>query len=114
MSPDRRDTIIVKKLLKEINDIESFTAGIDAAGFEQSLIVQKAVVMSLINIGELSKKISQSFIDATESIPWKKLRGLRNLAAHNYDALRMPNIWLTVVNDLPELKATLVTQQTRL
>lgn len=36
------------------------------------------------------------------------LRGLRNIAAHHYEAIRLPNIWLTIQRDVPELKRMLL------
>lgn len=64
--------------------------------------------MSLINIGELSKALSDEYVEATSTIPWKAIRGLRNIAAHHYEAIRIPNIWLTVKEDIPVLKKTLL------
>lgn len=50
-----RDAIIRKKILNEIVDINSFIHGMTEADFTGSRVAQKAVMMSLLNIGELSK-----------------------------------------------------------
>lgn len=108
MDHKERDIIIRKKMLGEIADIESFVNGMKEEDFSQSRVAQKAVMMSLINIGELSKSFSDEYLLATQSTPWKEIRGLRNIAAHHYEAIRISNIWITIQNDVPALKQDLL------
>lgn len=108
MDHRERDMVIRKKMLNEIADIESFILGMEASDFNESRVSQKAVMMSLINIGELSKSFSDEYLASTNSIPWKEIRGLRNIAAHQYDAIRIPNIWITIEQDIPALKKALL------
>lgn len=108
MEHKQRDRIIREKILREIADIESFTCGMTDDAFYQSRVAQKAVMMSLINIGELSKSFSDGYLEETRSTPWKDIRSLRNIAAHQYDAIRMPNVWLTIQQDVPALKRELM------
>lgn len=108
MERRERDVVIRKKILSEIFDIEAFVSELDENGFCQSRITQKAVMMSLINIGELSKSFSDDYIRRTYATPWKEIRGLRNIAAHQYEAIRVSNIWLTVMEDVPKLKTDLL------
>ena len=64
-----------------------------------------AVAMSLLQIGELTKNFSDEFIEATkEQIPWKEIRGLRNIVAHGYDSLDKETIWTVANNEVSELK----------
>ena len=65
-------------------------------------------MMTLINIAELSKSFSEEYRLATSSIPWKEIRGLRNIAAHQYEIIRPANIWLTITQDVPALKNELL------
>ena len=108
MDHKERDRVIRKKILSEIADIESFVLGLNQEAFSESKIAQKAVVMSMINIGELSKAFSDEYVEATKEIPWKAIRGLRNIAAHHYESIRIPNVWTTVCEDIPALKQTLL------
>lgn len=48
-----KDNILTEKILKEIQDIRSFIAGMTFAEYACNTMAQKAVVMSIINIGEL-------------------------------------------------------------
>ena len=56
-----KDNILTEKILKEIQDIRSFIAGMTFAEYACNTMAQKAVVMSIINIGELSKAYSETF-----------------------------------------------------
>lgn len=69
-------------MLEDINDIERFVQGIDFAAFESNSLIRKAVCMSLINIGELTKALPREFCNKNNHIPWKSIAGLRDLAAH--------------------------------
>ena len=108
MEAKRRDVTIRKKILREIADIEAFIANETEESFEQSRLAQKAVMMTLINIAELSKSFSEEYLLETNSIPWKEIRGLRNIAAHQYEIIRPANIWLTITQDVPALKNELL------
>jgi len=68
---------------------------------------QKAIVMSLVNLGELSKSFTQSYLDSMPEIPWKAIRGFRNIAVHQYGAIDFRDVYKTVIEDIPELKAVL-------
>ena len=105
MEAKRRDVTIRKKILREIADIEAFIANETGESFEQSRLAQKAVMMTLINIAELSKSFSEEYLLATNSIPWKEIRGF---AAHQYEIIRPANIWLTITQDVPALKNELL------
>ena len=40
-------------------------------------------------------------------IPWKAIRGFRNIAAHQYDVIDFEDVYKTVTEDIPLLKRTL-------
>ena len=69
MEHRKRDAVLRKKMLGEIEDIMAFTSGMRAEDFYGSKVAQKAVMMSLINIGELSKSFSSEYLEATNSTP---------------------------------------------
>lgn len=64
----------------------------------------KAVSMSIMQIGELANGLSNEFRDATkDEIPWHKIRGMRNLFAHNYAQMDEEIIWETATVSIPEM-----------
>jgi uncharacterized protein with HEPN domain len=43
-----------------------------------------AVLMNFIVIGEMAGKLSEDFKNIHNEIEWWKIKGLRNIVAHNY------------------------------
>ena len=103
----RKNAVIAKKILNEIDDISRYTFEMTAEHFYADDKTQKAVAMTLINIGELSKAFSPEFIESNNSIPWKGIQATRNIAAHNYESFDMQVVWKTIQDDLPSLKSVL-------
>lgn len=65
---------------------------------------KRAVCMTTINIGELVKNISEEMKNAYPWVEWKAIAGMRDLAAHKYQTLRMEDVYNTAVEDFPVLK----------
>lgn len=102
-----RDMVITKKILAEIADIELFLKGISEEDYYADMKTQKAVVMTLINIGELVKLYTEAFVSEHKKIPWKKIQAMRNVAAHKYEAVEVEIVWDTIQISIPELKKEL-------
>ena len=64
----------------------------------------RAVGMTVINIGELVKNLSESCRLSYPFIPWKEIAGFRDIAAHKYQTLRMDDVFETVETDFPTLR----------
>lgn len=66
-----------------------------------------AISMTVINIGELVKNITDEMRSNHRDIPWKAIAGMRDIAAHKYQTLRMEDVYNTVVMDFPDLRKKL-------
>jgi hypothetical protein len=66
-----------------------------------------AILHNLLVIGEASKNLSNRFISKHDSIPWKKIKGLRDIIAHQYFGLDYPLLWDVVSTKIPELLSAL-------
>lgn len=104
MKRRNRDADVCRKILREVDDVDDMLKGISEAQFLSSVVLQKATVMSLLNIGELTKNFTDEFLDATPWMPWEDMRSARNIAAHTYDALDMRDVYETYRSDLPQLR----------
>jgi len=107
----KRDEVIAKKILREIGDINKFIEKMSEDEFYDDIKTQKAVVMSLINIGELSKNFSEGFISSNVKVPWKKVQAMRNVAAHRYESIDMQIVWDTIQVSIKELFEELTTHE---
>lgn len=92
MEHKERNEQIRQKILSEIADIESFTQQKSINDLKADRMYQKAVVMSLINIGELSKSFTDDYIALMPQIPWKAIRGFRNIASHQYEIIDFDDV----------------------
>jgi len=104
---NRRNEIITKKIIREIETIYQFVADMTESDFLADDKTQRAVTMTLINIGELSKAYTDDFLYSKKNIPWKAIQATRNVAAHNYEVVDMSIVWDTVKVSLPVLQKEL-------
>ena len=101
---ERRDRIILQKVLSEISIAQKMMDTCTLEQFEQNEMLMRAVGMTVINIGELVKNLSDETRLAHPHIPWKAIAGVRDIAAHKYQTLRMEDVYETVSADFPVLK----------
>jgi len=104
MFMDNRDIAVLNKIYTETTIIFDFINGYDRNTFINDERLKRAVCMTLINIGELVKLLSDQTKELSPSIPWKQVAGLRDVTAHGYQTLRMEDIWETVITDVPKLQ----------
>ena len=79
--------------------------GKDFAIFTDDKDYQKSVIFDILQIGELSGKLSPEYRSATaELVPWVKVKGLRNIVVHNYGNVDLGEIWEILKSDIPDLK----------
>ena len=104
---EHRDRIILQKVLSEIEIARQMMAGCSLEQFEQNEMLKRAVGMTVINIGELVKNVSDELRSEHREVPWKAIAGMRDIAAHKYQTLRMEDVYNTVTMDFPDLKEML-------
>jgi uncharacterized protein with HEPN domain len=97
----KRDRIVLNKIVEEAEILTRILLSVDEAAFLANDEKMRAICMTLINIGELVKNLDDSFRDKHKQIPWKDMAGLRDVAAHGYFTLRMPDIWIYASQELP-------------
>ncbi|MGF6641495.1 HepT-like ribonuclease domain-containing protein [Paraburkholderia sp. MM6662-R1] len=87
-------------------DACSFVKGQAKDHFLEDKRTQRAVVMSLIIIGEAATKVMDRYADFAQAHPkvrWRSMRGMRNRIAHGYFDINLDVVWDTVQTALPEL-----------
>ncbi|MDR5877082.1 DUF86 domain-containing protein [Caballeronia sp. LZ032] len=82
----------------------------DKAEFMETPMIQQAVILNLIVIGEAAVQIETefpAFAQANAAVPWKKLRDMRNRMTHGYFDTNLDIVWETVQTALPDLERRL-------
>lgn len=69
--------------------------------------MKRAIGMTVINIGELVKNVTDELREEHKEVPWKQVAGFRDITAHKYQTLRMEDVYMTVRKDFPKLRENL-------
>lgn len=101
----RRDKIIIKKIILEINKGINFLGDTTLEDFLNNEMMNYAVAMAAINIGELVKSLTPEFRTENNHIAWKEAAAFRDIVAHKYETLRLEQVYDTIKKDFPEFKA---------
>lgn len=88
-------------MLDAFGMVREFTDGIDEQFFLKDRKTQSAVIMQLEVIGQMAKKVSDE-TRARINVPWKKMAGMRDWAAHDYFSLELPRVWTTATMEALE------------
>ena len=104
-------TNILELMLENAIDAINFADEINnVVAFTNNHLYRKAIIMSILNIGELTKQLPQEYKSTHNVIPWKQITGIRDIAAHGYHEMDDDIIWDVVTYSIPELKKFLETQ----
>ena len=104
-------TVILTKHVKELYQILDKYNISDKSSLllttESDLVLQKAVLMSVGYIGELSKKLDDNIKQSNSNINWRRLGTSRNIIFHEYDIVDMEIIASVIFKDISALKEVL-------
>lgn len=100
-----RDKTALKKIVSEIDLAIEFLGDSTLENFLEDEKTKHAVSMTAINIGELVKNLTPELRAENNHVAWKEAAALRNIAAHKYESLKMDQVYNTIKQDFPELKA---------
>lgn len=110
---ENKDRIISEKILRYCDEVK---AAHDMFGNQKDLfyadeprsfVYRNAVSMPIQQIGELAKSYSEDFLKETKYIPWKEIKGMRTLFAHQYDDMDIDKIWDASNEDIQSLSSSL-------
>ena len=107
----------VEEMLACLRRVEKYTANLSFASFQESELVQDAVLLNLLRIGESVAYLPEEVRALHPEVPWEQLRQVRHLIAHDYFGLDLNLLWFTLQHELPPLApllAHIAQQQTAL
>ncbi len=96
----------LQHVVQAIATIEKFTKGETEKTFCENDMLQDAVMMQFIIIGEAIIYVENEKLDKYK-YPWYKVKSFRNMIAHEYFNIKFPAIWQIVENELEQLKTTI-------
>ncbi len=102
-----RDRKILLTILEDINDIDEALDKFkckDLEAFLSDRLLQKCVVMSLINISEAVGELNRDFKTEHNKINWKQFKKLRNIAAHKYGSVNFVVVWNIIKKNISDFQ----------
>ena len=92
-------------IINSCTKIQKFTDNIRGAdAFFADEKTFDAVLMNFVIIGETVARLTEDFKKQENQVPWTKIKGFRNLVAHNYFGVDAEEVWQIIKNDLSDLE----------
>lgn len=107
--PSHKDFSCILNMIDSIKRIQQYSSKFtNADEFYADNISFDASMMNFIVIGEMVDKLSDSIIHETsDKIDWLKVKGFRNIIAHNYFGIDAEEVWQIIRGSLTELHKNL-------
>jgi uncharacterized protein with HEPN domain len=100
-----KDHHCLESIIEASDRIIEYTTGFNSADdFNNDYRNFDATMMNFVVIGEMVDKISGEFKKAHPKIEWNKIKGFRNIVAHDYFGIDAEEVWQIIKNKIPSLK----------
>jgi uncharacterized protein with HEPN domain len=104
-----KDFSCLLNIVESIGKIKRYTSAFSNADelYEDTKSFD-AVLMNFVVIGEMAEKLTDEFKHLTEAgVNWFKIRGFRNIIAHNYFGVDAEEVWQIINGSLADLEKNL-------
>ena len=105
----RVDKVVVEKMIEYCEKVEILIQrfGNNLEKFQSDFAYQMSCGMCIIQIGELTTRLSGDFKEKNSEVEWNRIKGLRNIHAHEYEKVDFNVLWEILTEDIPDLKEKL-------
>jgi len=104
---DDRQSGLLRDILDSARSIRTYLAGVSHETFLAGAEKQDAVLRRFEIIGEASSRLAPETQALFPSLPFRSMRGMRNIIAHDYGEVDLELVWKTATTDLSRLIETL-------
>ena len=103
-----KDQHCLEAIIESTDKIVEYTTGFNSADeFDNDHLIFDATMMNFVVIGEMVNKLSDDFKNSHPELEWNKIKGFRNIVAHDYFGIDAEEVWQIVKNKIPDLKIDL-------
>lgn len=102
------EELYLQDIVNSIDSVGRFLNGVEESKFLTDEILQNAVLMKLVVIGEAAARLSNEIRERYPEIEWKSIIGFRNISVHAYFSVKWNIVWETATNDLKILRETVI------
>lgn len=99
-----KDKGLLLNIIEHCLRVEETIIGKSEKEFHENKDIQDIVCFNVLQIGELVKHLSQKFFFSYSGVPWKRIKGLRDIIVHGYGTINWDNLWITASEDIKPLR----------
>ena len=101
-----KDYHCLESILEAIDRILEYTSEYNSADeLNNDYRNFDATMMNFVVIGEMVGKLSEEFRENHPDVEWQKIKGFRNILAHDYFGIDAEEVWQIIQNKIPILKS---------
>jgi len=94
-------------MLRAIEEVGQDVEDLTSEGFRQDGRTVRSVLWNLFVVGEAANALPDAVRARAPDVPWRSIRGFRNVLAHEYFGIDLDIVWATATDDLPRLSEAL-------
>ena len=97
----RNQTQYLSDIDEAMTDAQQFAEGHTLEDFREDRQLRYAIERAPEIIGEATSNVSDEVKAQDDTLPWREMRGLRNIVAHEYHRVDPARVWRVVTEDIP-------------
>jgi uncharacterized protein with HEPN domain len=98
-----RDEAVLVDILQAARDVAKLAGQTTQESFVRDKGIRYSILYPIMVVGEAVKRLSPEVREAHPEVPWKRIAGLRDIIIHQYDFLKLEEIWRVIENAFPKL-----------
>lgn len=104
---DEKQAGLLRDILDSALTIRAYLDGVSREAFMGNREKQDAVLRRFEIIGEAASRLAPEAQSLFPNLPFRGMRGMRNIIAHDYGDVDIEQVWKTATADLGEIIETL-------
>jgi len=99
----KADLAVIEKMIQHCENAFRFSDGLTEQDLLQNAKDQYAICMAILQIGELTTRLTDEYKEKRSEIPWIKIKNVRNIIVHGYGTVDMSLLWVFLNEHMPVL-----------
>ena len=96
----------LRHIQDELDFLDRYRALLDLADLVANPEAARAVLHSLLIIGEAVKNVPAEWRERYDQVPWRNMARMRDKIVHHYFDVNYPIVWNVLKNELDPLRQT--------
>lgn len=101
------DLALLDVMIEALDKVGRYTADVTPDEFMSSTLIQDAVALNFLVVGEAAGDLGARVKAMTAEVPWPRIVSLRNRIAHGYQFVDRMTIFGLAINDALKLRTAL-------